>query len=244
MMEANGMSDQHMGRVAMISGANRGIGNAVARRLHAEGYQLSLGVRRPGAFTDRGGLEGGAAVEVFAYEAAEPAHARRWVDETMARFGRIDVLVNNAGIHRNVTLESGGEDELDELLAINVKAPFRLIRAAFPHLKASGTGRVVNVSSMSGKRVRNLAVGYQMSKAAMVTLAHAVRRAGWESGVRAVAVCPGYVRTDMAGGPTAPPRDQMTDPDELAGLIAAVVGLANTASVAELLVNCQYEHML
>lgn len=238
------MTSQDMGRVAMISGANRGIGNAVARRLHREGYRLSLGVRRPAAFTDRSGLEGGGEVAAIAYEAAEVASATRWVDETMARFGRIDVLVNNAGIHRNVTLESGGEDELDELLAINVKAPFRLIRAALPHLKASGAGRVVNVASMSGKRARNLAVGYQMSKAAMVMLTHAVRRIGWESGVRAVAVCPGYVRTDMAGGPTAPPRDQMTDPDELAGLIATVVGLSNTASVAELLVNCQYEHML
>lgn len=216
----------------------------MARRLHAEGYRLSLGVRRPSAFTDRAGLEGGADVELFAYEAAEAAHAPRWVEQTMARFGRIDVLVNNAGIHRNVTLESGTDAELDELLDINVKAPFRMIRAALPHLKASGSGRVVNISSMSGKRVRNLAVGYQMSKAAMVTLAHAVRRIGWDSGVRAVAVCPGYVRTDMAGGPTAPPRDQMTDPDELAGLIAAVVGLSNTGSVAELLVNCQYEHML
>ncbi|BBK30729.1 NADP-dependent 3-hydroxy acid dehydrogenase YdfG [Stella humosa] len=238
------MADGEQGRVAMISGANRGIGNAVARRLHAEGYRLSLGVRRPSAFTDRAGLEGGADVELFAYEAAEAAHAPRWVEQTMARFGRIDVLVNNAGIHRNVTLESGTDAELDELLDINVKAPFRMIRAALPHLKASGSGRVVNISSMSGKRVRNLAVGYQMSKAAMVTLAHAVRRIGWDSGVRAVAVCPGYVRTDMAGGPTAPPRDQMTDPDELAGLIAAVVGLSNTGSVAELLVNCQYEHML
>ncbi|BBK40989.1 agropine synthesis reductase [Allostella vacuolata] len=238
------MGEQDSGRVAMISGANRGIGNAVARRLHQEGYRLSLGVRRPSAFTDRAGLDGAAAVEIVAYEAAEPADAQKWVDATLARFGRIDVLVNNAGIHRNVTLESGSEEELDELLAINVKAPFRLIRAALPHLKAAGSGRVVNVSSMSGKRVRNLAVGYQMSKAAMVTLAHAVRRAGWDSGVRAVAVCPGYVRTDMAGGPTAPPRDQMTDPDELAALIAQVVGLSNTASVAELLVNCQYEHML
>jgi NAD(P)-dependent dehydrogenase (short-subunit alcohol dehydrogenase family) len=239
-----GMSNGEPGRVAMVSGANRGIGNAVARRLHRDGYRLSLGVRRPAAFTDRTGLDGGAEVAVLPYEAANRADAEGWVTATLERFGRIDVLVNNAGIHRNVTLESGSDEELDELLEINVKAPFRLIRAAFPHLKASGAGRVVNIASLSGKRVRNLAVGYQMSKAAMVTLAHAVRRAGWDDGVRAVAICPGYVRTDMAGGPTAPPRERMTDPGELADLVAAVVGLSNTASVAELLVNCQYENML
>ncbi|MCC7271178.1 MAG: SDR family NAD(P)-dependent oxidoreductase [Alphaproteobacteria bacterium] len=224
----------------MVSGANRGIGNAVARRLQRDGYRLSLGVRMPKSFA---GLPGTGEVEVFPYEAAEPAAAQRWVDATMARFGRIDVLVANAGILRDVTIESGSEEDLDALLAINVKAPFRLIRAAFPHLRASGRGRVVNVASLSGKRVRNLQVGYQMSKFAMVALAHAVRRAGWEDGVRAVALCPGFVNTDMPSR-SGFPREQMTDPDELADLVAAVVGLSNTASVAELLVNCQYENMI
>ncbi|MGE0722943.1 MAG: SDR family NAD(P)-dependent oxidoreductase [Alphaproteobacteria bacterium] len=228
------------GRVAMVSGANRGIGNAIARRLAREGYRLSLGVRRPESVVGLAGAD----IQAFAYEAADPAAGERWVAATLARFGRIDVLVNNAGIHRAITIAEGPESELDELLEINVKAPFRLIRAAWPHLRAGGRGRVVNVASLSGKRVGNLAVGYQMSKFAVVALAHAVRRAGWEDGVRAVALCPGYVDTDMAGGPTAPPRETMTDPDELAELVATVIGLSNTASVAELLVNCRYENMV
>ena len=162
----------------------------------------------------------------------------------MARFGRIDVLVNNAGISRPLTLEQGSEDDLDALLDVNVKAPFRVIRAALPHLKASGSGRVINVASLSGKRVLGLNVGYQMSKHAVVALTHAVRRAGWEHGIRATALCPGLVETDMTARITEVAREEMTNPADLAKLVATVVALPNNAAVAELLVNCRYENML
>src|SRR5215216_4525448 len=121
-----------MRRVAMISGASRGIGLAIARELKQAGLALSLGVRRPGEFRDPLAADG--EVLVHPYDAHERDAAKAWVDATIARFGRIDVLVNNAGISRFVGLEEGSEDDLDELLAINVKAPFRVIRAALPHL--------------------------------------------------------------------------------------------------------------
>jgi len=226
----------------MISGANRGIGLAIARELGQAGLALSLGVRRPADSSDPLAKEPD--VLVHRYDANEREAATSWVDATMARFGRIDVLVNNAGIARPVTLEQGSEDDLDALLDVNVKAPFRVIRAALPHLKASGSGRVINVASLSGKRVMGLNVGYQMSKHAVVALTHAVRRIGWEHGIRATALCPGYVETDLTARVTDLPRDEMTDPADLARLVATVVALPNTAAVAELLVNCRYEHML
>jgi NAD(P)-dependent dehydrogenase (short-subunit alcohol dehydrogenase family) len=226
----------------MISGASRGIGLAIARELTQAGLALSLGVRRPGEFRDP--LAGDGEVLVHPYDAHERDAATAWVDATIARFGRIDVLVNNAGISRFVGLEEGSEDDLDELLAVNVKAPFRVIRAALPHLKAAGSGRVINVASLSGKRVMGLNAGYQMSKHAVVALTHAVRRIGWEHGIRATALCPGFVNTDLVAHVTDVPHEQMTDPKDLARLVATVVALPNTAAVAELLVNCRYEHML
>jgi NADP-dependent 3-hydroxy acid dehydrogenase YdfG len=226
----------------MISGASRGIGLAIARELKQAGLALSLGIRRPGNFSDPLAADGD--VLLHPYEAHDRAAAASWVDATVARFGRIDVLVNNAGISRLVSLEEGSEDDLDELLAVNVKAPFRVIRAALPHLKASGSGRVVNVASLSGKRVMGLNVGYQMSKHAVVALTHAVRRVGWEYGIRATALCPGFVNTELVAHVTDVPHDQMTDPADLARLVATVIALPNTAAVAELLVNCRYEHML
>jgi NAD(P)-dependent dehydrogenase (short-subunit alcohol dehydrogenase family) len=226
----------------MISGASRGIGLAIARELKQAGLALSLGIRTPGDFDDP--LAADEDVLIHPYDANDRHSAMPWVSATVTRFGHIDVLVNNAGISRFVGLEDGSEDDLEALFAVNVKAPFRLIRAALPHLKAAGSGRVINVASLSGKRVMGLNVGYQMSKHAVVALTHAVRRIGWEHGIRATALCPGFVDTDLVAHVTDVPHDEMTDPADLAKLVATVVALPNTAAVAELLVNCRYEHML
>ncbi|GGH16486.1 agropine synthesis reductase [Alsobacter metallidurans] len=229
-------------RVAMVSGANRGIGLAVARELGRAGFALSLGVRRPE--TVPADLASGADVLVCGYDARDRASATAWADSTAARFGGVDVLVNNAGIAPFVGLEDGTDEALDQLFDVNVKGPFRVIQAALPHLKASGQGRVVNVASLSGKRVMGLNVGYQMSKHAVVALTHAVRRLGWEHGIRATALCPGFVDTDLVASVTDVPHDAMTRPEDLARIVALVVQLPNSASVAELLVNCRYEHMI
>lgn len=231
-----------MQKVAMISGANRGIGLAIARELKQACFALSLGIRQPGSFTDPLASDGG--VLLHPYDARDRGAATPWIDATIARFGRIDVLVNNAGIARFVSLEEGDDDDLEDMFAVNVTAPFRLIRAALPHLKAAGSARVVNVASLSGKRVMGLNAGYQMSKHAVVALTHAVRRIGWDHGIRATALCPGNVDTDLTAHVTDMRHQDMTAPEDLAKLVATVIALPNTAAVAELLVNCRYEHML
>jgi NAD(P)-dependent dehydrogenase (short-subunit alcohol dehydrogenase family) len=228
-----------MTKVAMISGATRGIGFAIAAELDRAGYALSLGVRKPDAVDD-------SLSKHFAhrYDARDRSSEQSWVDATMQRFGRIDVLIANAGIGTFVDLEKGTDEALDDLFEVNVKAPFRLVRACLPHLKKSGSGRVVTVSSLSGKRVMGLNAGYQMSKHAVMALTHAVRRAGWEHGIRATALCPGFVDTDLVAHVKDPPHEEMIDPEDLARMVAMIVQLPNTSAVAELLVNCRYEHML
>jgi NAD(P)-dependent dehydrogenase (short-subunit alcohol dehydrogenase family) len=227
-----------MNKVAMVSGASRGIGREIALELGRRGYRLSLGMREPHAY------EGVPDAFVHAYEARDPDAAREWVDATLGRFGRIDVLVSNAGVCRMIDFDTSTDELLAETLDVNVKAPFWLAQAALPHLRRAGTGRFVQLASLSGKRVKNLNVGYQMSKHAMVALTHAVRRAGWQDGVRATAVCPGFVNTEMAAGIADLEPMEMTQPGDLARLVANTMELPNTASVAELLVNCRYEEML
>jgi NADP-dependent 3-hydroxy acid dehydrogenase YdfG len=230
------------GRVIMVSGANRGIGLAVARALHAKGYRLSLAARDPAglaaAFPDE------ARVLTTALDVRDRAGCAAWVDTTAKRFGRIDGLVNNAGISLHVTLEEDDEAAYDQMWEVNVKGPLRLTRLALPHLKKSGTGRIINVASLSGKRVKNDHVGYAMSKFAVMALTHATRRIGWEDGVRATAICPSFVATDMTASATAVGRHEMIQPADLAELVATALALPNNAVVAELLVNCRLEDML
>jgi NAD(P)-dependent dehydrogenase (short-subunit alcohol dehydrogenase family) len=226
------------GRVIMVSGASRGIGRAVVRRLLGAGWAVSAGVRDPRAV--------GAApnLSVHRYEAESAALAEAWVAETLARHGRLDALVNAAGINPRATLLDPDEAAFDAMWAVNVKGPMRLIRLAWPHLAAAGEGRVVNLASLSGKRVANENIGYAMSKFALIALTHAVRREGWDRGIRASALCPGFVATDMTAGVASFPRERMTDPRDIAALVETLLRLPNTATVGELLVNCRLEPML
>ena len=233
------------GRVVMVSGANRGIGRAIARGLMDKGYRLSLGAR------DIAGLQAafpegeGEKLSLHPYDAASDEAPRSWVEASVARHGRIDALVNNAGIFHPYSLLDPDEAPLDELWSVNVKGPLRLIRAAWPHLKATGSGRVVNLASMSGKRVANEAIGYSMSKYAVIALTHQVRFSGWDHGIRATAICPGFVSTDMAHGITqSVPGEDMTQPEDIAEMVATLIALPNTAGVPEVTFNWRYEGVL
>ena len=228
----------------MISGANRGIGLALAEALYAKGYTLSLGARDVASLTRATAAMDAARVQRARYDAGDWQGQAAWVAAAMERFGRIDVLINNAGMSSHMTLRDASEAALDEIWAVNCKAPLNMIRCALPHLEASGNGRVVNVASLSGKRVANDHVAYSMSKFAVLALTHGTRRVGWDKGVRATAICPSFVRTDMTAGTDKIAPENMIDPADLADLVATVIALPNTASVSELLVNCRLETMV
>jgi NAD(P)-dependent dehydrogenase (short-subunit alcohol dehydrogenase family) len=231
-------------RVAMVSGAGRGLGAAIADTLLEGGWTLSLGLRdtsqaeRFDVAADR--------LLVTRFDATDPASADAWVDATVAQFGRIDALVNNAGILRMVDFSQGTEADLDDLWAINVKAPFRLIRAALPHLKATGAGRVVNIASTDAKRYRGgTSVGYAMTKHALLAMTQAVRHAGWDEGVRATALCPGAIDTDLiANLPGVTPKADRLTPETVAGMVAFILSLPNQASVPEFIANTRQESVI
>ena len=225
------------GRVVMVSGAARGLGRVIAARLYNEGYTLSLGARDSAALARvHGGMEK-ARVLFHAHDAKDSRTGEAWVAATVARFGRLDGLVNNAGVLHPFGVENADEAALDEMWTVNAKGPMLLTRAAFPHLKKSGQARVVNVASLLGLRVRRPDyVGYCMSKFALVALTHAIRQEGWSHGIRATALCPSVIDTDMGDGTGIAKADKI-DPETLAEMVAMLLALPNTASVAELPVN-------
>ena len=238
------MQDQTENRpVVLVSGANRGIGAAIVRELKAHDYRLSLGARNLSALQEAHGAGDDMTLHAR-FDAFEPETAEAWIEKTVERFGRIDGLINNAGDGEQVHLMDDNEDALDRLWAVNVKAPLRLTRLCMPHLERTGRGRIVNIVSLSGKRVRNPLVGYNMTKFAMMGLHHTTRHVAWEKGVRATAICPSFVRTEMSAYTKKITPEEMIRPEDLAVLVRTAIELPNTAAMAEMLINCRLEDTL
>lgn len=223
----------------MISGANRGLGSAIARRLFADGYNISAGARSTTALTEAFGDH--ERLLTHTYDATVSGSDQAWFDATVERFGAVDVLINNAGVLDTSSFDELTEAGLDDMWAVNVKAPFRLTQLAMPALRSTGAGRVVNIASLSGLRVAGqFAPGYAMSKHAVMALTEATKQAGWADGLRVTAVCPGFIATDMIAE-LDEDSSTMIQPDDLAAMISTVVALPNTASIAQLTVACRLE---
>ncbi|KAB1663906.1 SDR family NAD(P)-dependent oxidoreductase [Pseudoclavibacter sp. CFCC 13611] len=228
-------------RVAMVTGATRGIGLAAARLLAARGWALSLGVRDvdrvPPDLRDLDDRR----ILTDHYDADDLATPASWRAATRARFGRIDALVHCAGISGDDPFDTVDASALERVWRINTLAPTVLAQTVLPDLRRSGSGRILLTASMSGRRVRNDHIAYTESKFAVMGLAHTLRREAWDDGVRVCALCPSFVRTDMTSGVTKVDPSEMTPPETIAELIATVIELPNTASIAELAVNCRLE---
>jgi NAD(P)-dependent dehydrogenase (short-subunit alcohol dehydrogenase family) len=228
-------------RTILISGASRGIGRAIAERLLTAGHQLSLGVRKPGDL--HGSALDHPRVLLHPYNAEDPASAEAWVAASLSHFGAIDSLVHSAGVFSRVPLlfEPGQEQEIQQLWDVNVMGPWWLTRAAWPHLAAHGSGRIVVLVSMSGKRSKGRLAGYTASKFALMGLCQTMRNEGWEQGIRVSAICPSWVNTDMAAAVNAMPKEAMSQPGDIATLTAQLLELPNNCVPFELAVSCNLE---
>lgn len=183
----------------LITGASRGLGREVARRLVEEGFTVLAGVRDPGRMKPLPG------VEVLPLDVCDPASIAAAEASIQARHGRLDVLVNNAGILLDSSDDALSLDPavLRRTLETNALGPLALTQALAPHM-AKG-GRVVNVSSGGGQlsTPANWAPAYCISKTALNAITVQLAAALKPRGIAVNAVCPGWVRTDM-GGPGAP----------------------------------------
>lgn len=182
------------GTVAIISGGGTGIGAAIARRFAAEGAKVTVTGRRPEPLEAVAAEVGGLAV---AGDASDTAHAASAVEETVRAFGGLDVVVANAGIGLGGSAGDVSDDAWRATVDINLSGALFLVRAAMPHLQAGGGGSVVLVSSVSGFASSASSAAYVASKAGMIGLAKSIAVDYGPDGVRANAVCPGWVHTPM-----------------------------------------------
>jgi NAD(P)-dependent dehydrogenase (short-subunit alcohol dehydrogenase family) len=186
------------GKVVLITGGSRGLGLALARRWAREGAFLAL-VARNRAELDRAcedlRARGARAVLPLAYDVRSESQAEEAIQATVSLYGRLDVLVNNAGIMTVGPLETMTNEDYDEALLIHLWAPLYMIRAALRHLRRSRSPRIVNISSFGGKVPVPHMAPYCASKFALTGFSHAVRAELAADGIEVTTVCPGLMRT-------------------------------------------------
>ncbi|SDU79286.1 SDR family NAD(P)-dependent oxidoreductase [Gordonia westfalica] len=228
-----------MTRTALVTGASRGIGLEIARRLAADGWNLTISARTEttlseAADTLRAGSHG-EICEVVADMASEEdvtslAAAHR------ERFGRLDALVLNAGMGSIGSIEEFPVRRFDKLIAVNVRSAYLLIQQLLPTLRATAgatdSARVIAVSSLTGTASEPLNSAYGASKAALTSLCETLNTEESLGGVSATALCPGYVATDMTAPLTGDvPANTMIDPGEIAEIAVGLTRLGRSAVI-------------
>jgi 3-oxoacyl-[acyl-carrier protein] reductase len=186
-------------RACAVTGASSGIGRATATALAAERASVLLIARREEPLREvaRECVQGGGRAEVLALDITAPDAGERLVAECLARFDRIDALVNNAGTSSIRSLAELTDEDWRSQWELNVMGPMRLMRAAAPVMAERGWGRIVNVSSSSGKRPSKANMSYSVAKAAELSLSRAFADEYASSGVLVNAVAPGVVSSDL-----------------------------------------------
>jgi NADP-dependent 3-hydroxy acid dehydrogenase YdfG len=208
------------GKVAVVTGASRGIGAAVARALDEQGVRLGL-ASRSGADL---GIEGAVAQSC---DVRDPDQVEALVAATVERFGRLDIAVANAGVGAHGSFLELQPDDVEEMIDVNVKGLLYTVRAVLPHLIESGAGDLVTLASEAGRRGFPRETVYCASKFAQVGFTRALDHELREHDVRCTNVCPGGVATDFAMGrgrtPDMPELRGMMTPEDVAETVLFVL---------------------
>jgi NAD(P)-dependent dehydrogenase (short-subunit alcohol dehydrogenase family) len=188
-------------KTALVTGAGRGIGRGIAVTLAAEGADLLICDVAEDLLRETAGLvmTYGRRCEQLVVDLVQPDEAERLVDTAIATLGRLDVLVNNAGINRDAMLHSMTNEQWDLVMAVDLRAVFLTTRAAAQHMRERGSGRIINISS--GSWLGNVGqANYAAAKAGVVGLTLTAARELARKGVTANAICPGFIDTAMTRG--------------------------------------------
>jgi len=213
------------GKVAMVTGGSRGIGLAIARALVADGVQVAITGRSEAhlaAARPRIEAAGPGAVETLQADVRRFADVTRAIDATAARFGGLDVLVNNAGIGIFANVAAMTPEQWSEVIDTNLTGVFNACHAAIPHLKTRGGGFIINISSLAGKNSFPEAAAYCASKAGLNAFSEALMQEVRFDNIRVSYVMPGSVATDFSGD-SARGADWKISPDDVADVVMGLL---------------------
>jgi NAD(P)-dependent dehydrogenase (short-subunit alcohol dehydrogenase family) len=217
---------------ALVTGGSSGIGLAIARMLRDEGYELTLASRTPGKVEEAAKELGAVAI---AADVSKPEDCARVVEEHVARLGGLDVLVNSAGVGIAARVEDAQLKHIDRQLGINLRGLVLVTQAAIPHLRKT-KGWIVNLASIAGTQPVPILPIYAASKAAVISLTHSLNADLDDDGVRAIAICPGFVDTPMADF-AGLPGDEMIQPEDCAEVVRMCLRLSPRARVPQVVIE-------
>ena len=221
-----------MAKSAIVTGGSSGIGYAIARMLRDEGYGVTLAARNRQRLEHAAGELGAHAV---AADVSEEDDCERIVAEHRGRFASLDVLVNSAGVGIAARIEEMQTKHWDLQLDVNLRGAFLVTRLALPLLKES-RGVVVNISSIAGTMAAPGLAAYGAAKAALISLTRSLNAEHADDGIRATAVCPGFVDTPMAAW-TGMASEEMIQPDDCAEVVRLLLKLSPRARIPQVVIE-------
>ncbi|MGB7188547.1 MAG: SDR family NAD(P)-dependent oxidoreductase [Acidobacteriaceae bacterium] len=226
------------GQVAVVTGAARGIGAAIGKRLAAMGATVVL-TARDEALLNQVSQEiqaAGGQAETAAFDLLDPAAIDRFAQSLQKHHGRCDILVNNAGVgHIGAPLHQMAPADWDTVLGTNLRGPYLMIRALAPLMIAAKTGHIVNISSLAGHNPLKNGAAYAASKWGLNGLTYSVAEELREYGIRVSTVAPGSVNTGFNVGRGV--NDKKLQPEDIANVVAMLVTQAPQSFVSEVLMR-------
>ncbi len=227
-------------RAALITGGSSGIGLAIARALGEDGYGVTVSARRPDkleAAAEELRAEG-IDVEAVPANMVDEEHIVALVARHRERFGRLDVLVNNAGVGIGGAIADHETKKLDMQIGVNLRATYLTAREAIPMLKEAGAEHgkalIANTASIAGKYGQGWLGAYSATKAGVVGLTQALHKELGGDGVQATALCPGFVNTAMTDWVDGVPKEDMIQPEDIAEAVRYLLRTSSACFVPEL----------